>query len=204
MKLLLYIFPILLIASCGQTSNQNIVDSAEIKTNITAQTTDTVKTRNNPIQLDSLKSIEIFKDFALSYSPTREPNSGVAMLPEPSDSVLGAIKISKTTQPTEFEKYLILIFVKLYSAHMECCHQSYEIRRQPPGGLDKSKDPLVYEFNDLTKKYSNKKRIEFISSHIGYDYVMTHKHLLDFEPIKKHIKIIEQVQKNIEEGVYWK
>ena len=208
MKRILYIFTIYLIVSCGQTSNtkqeSTIVDSSESKSDSIVQTTETITTPEKLPEFGSLKSLEIFKDFALNYSPTRKPNSGVAVLPEPSDSVLGAIEILKTSQPKEFEKYLTLIFVKLYSAHLECCHQSYEIRRQPPDGLDKKKDPLVCEFNDLTGKFTDKKRIEFISSHIGYDYVMTHKYLLDFEPIKNHVDIIEQVQKNIEKGVYWK
>lgn len=207
MKRLLYIFPIL-VASCGEISNQDqqsaAVDSIETKTNLTVQAIDTIGTHEELIELDSLKSLEIFKDFSLAYTPTRKPNSGVAILPEPSDSILNAIKNLKISQPKEFEKYLTLIFVKLYSAHLECCHQSYEIRRQLGGGIDKEKDPLIYELNGLTKMYPEKKQIEFVPSHIVYDYIMTHKYLLDFEPIRKHVEIIEQVQKNIEEGVYWK
>lgn len=168
------------------------------------QSTDTTERIEKSPELDSLNGLELFKDFALDFSPTRKPNSGVAMLPETPDTVLRAIRIIKTSQPKEFEKYLTLIFVKLYSAHLECCHQSYEIRRQPTGGLDKEKDPLVYEFNELTKMFPKDKRIEMISSAIGYEYVKSHKYLLDFEPIERHIEIIEQVHKNIEEGVYWK
>ncbi len=205
MKRILYIFPILLVASCGQTSDSSqestIIDSLEIKT---TQTTNTIETLETSTEIDSLTSIEIFKAFAIDYSPTRKPNSGVAKLPEASDSVLSAIEIIKTSQPKEFEKYLTLIFVKLYSAHLECCHQSYEIRRQSPSGLDREKDPLICEFNDLTGQFADKKRIEFISSGIVYDYVNSHKYLLDFEPIKKHVEIIEQVHKNIEDGIYWK
>lgn len=208
MKRLLYIYPLILIASCGQTSNTNqestIGESAELKSNSTVQTTDTTETLEKSLERDSLKSLEIFKEFALNYNPTRKPNSGVAMLPEPTDPVLKAIETLKTSQPKEFEKYLSLIFVKLYSAHLECCHQSYEVRRQPPGGLDRDKDPLVYEFNDLTEQFADNKRVEFISSGIVYDYVKSHKYLLDFEPIKKHVEIIEQIHKNIEDGIYWK
>ena len=209
MKRLLYIFLILFIASCGKTSNTNqestSIDSSESKPkSAVIKSTDTLEAVEKMPELDALKSLEVFKEFALNYNPTRKPNSGVAKLPEPSDSVLRAIKILKTSSPKEFEKYLSLIFVKLYSAHLECCHQSYEIRQQPPVGLDKERDPLVCEFNDLTEKFNDNKRIEFISSGIAYDYVYTHKYLMDFEPIKKHIEIIEQVHKNVEDGTYWK
>ena len=208
MKRILYIFPILLIASCGQKSNTSqeaiTVHRPESKPKTILKNTDTVETAEKSSELNSEKSLDIFTEFALNYSPTRKPNSGVAMLPEPSDSALRAIEILKTSHPKELEKYLTLIFVKLYSAHLECCHQSYEIRRQPLGGLDRDKDPLVCEFNDLTKQFADKKRVEFISSSIAYDYVSSHIYLLDFKPIKKHIEVIEQVHKNIEDGVYWK
>lgn len=86
------------------------------------------KRRKVITDFESSRSLQIFRKFALNYSPTRKPNSGIAMLPETPDTVKRAIEILKTSQPKEFEKYLILIFVKLYSAHLECCHQSYEIR----------------------------------------------------------------------------
>ncbi len=207
MKGLFYIFLIILIASCGQSSNTNqettTVDSLELKSKSIVKYSDTKVTVEKSTELDSLKSLEIFKEFALNYEPTRKPNSGVAMLPKPSASILGAIETLKNSKPREFEKYLTLIFVKLYSAHLECCHQSYEIRRQPLGGLDREKDPLVFEFVTLSGKFADKKRIEFISSAVVYDYVNSNKFLLDFEPIKERIEIIEQVQKNIEDGIYW-
>jgi len=208
MKRLLCIVPILIIVSCGQKGSSSqkptIIDRLDIKNNDTIRTSEPAEALEKILVVDTLKNFEIFRDFAIDFSPTRNPNSGVAVLPAPSDMVLSAVETIKFSQSKEYEKYLVLIFVKLYSAHLECCHQSYEIRRQPSIGLDRKKDPLVYEFNDLTSQFSNKKRIEFISSSIAYDYVNSHNYLLDFEPIKKHIEIIEQVHKNIEDGVYWK
>lgn len=209
MKRLLFIFSILLIVSCGHKTSDSsqelaIPESLENKINQTDQIAGTLQALEQPNVLDSVKSIEVFKDFAMDYSPSRKPNVGAAKLPELSDSVLSAMAIIKTSRPEEFEKYLMLIFVKLYSAHLECCHQSYEIRRQPTGRLNRGKDPLVYEFNDITKKYKDNEQIEFMPSSIGYEYVMTHRYLLDFQSIKKHVEIIERVQKNIEDGVYWK
>jgi hypothetical protein len=150
---------------------------------------------------DSLKSIKIFQTFSENFLPTRKPNSRVAMLPEVPDTVLQALRVVKKSHPKEFEKYLTLIFIKLYSAHLECCHQSYEIRKLPlSGNLDKNRDPLIYEFNILANKYVEGKPIEFISSSIGYDYVKSNPHLLGFDLIKKQVEIIEQFHKNIEQG----
>ncbi len=200
---LLYLIPILLFA-CGKSNNQdekrltNTI-GAEVKMAISGS--DTLNIKKEEIEPDSLKSIQMFRVFSESYSPTRKPNSGVATLPETPDTVLQALEVMKKSEPKEFEKYLTLIFIKLYSAHLECCHQSYEIRKLPLGNLDKNREPLIYEFNILANKYIEGNPIEFISSSIGYDYVKSNPHLLGFEPIKKHIEIIEQVHKKIEQGM---
>lgn len=193
MKRHFYFFSILFLA-CGQTDNRNenhsYQDSIRADSEIAKQAPDTI---------DTNESLEIFRDFSLNYSP-----SGFSFLPEASDTVLKAMNRLKVEQPDEFEKYLSLIFVKLYSAHLTCCHQSYEVRKQPPSGLDKERDPFVYEFNQLAKTFPEGKRIEFISSHLGYDYVKANPHLLAFKPIKEQVEIIEQINQNIKKGVYWK
>lgn len=206
MKRLVYILPILLFA-CELPSNQVNANSSANEggqLRLLATTSDITEVKKDTVNSDSLKSLEILKTFAEAYSPTRQPNSWIEKLPEAPDSVLRAISIVKASQPKEFERYLTLIFVKLYSAHLECCHQSYEIRKQPSRGLDKKRDPLVYEFNTLAKMFPDGKPIELISSDIGYDYIKTHKYLLSFEPIGKQVTIIEQIQKNIKDGIYWK
>ncbi|MFA7380517.1 MAG: hypothetical protein WC150_08660 [Bacteroidia bacterium] len=178
------------------------IDSTVISPASTSHHSDTTNIRSKQSELDSLRSTQIFIDFATNYNPSGTPNSGVATLPETPDSIYQALRFVKRTQPKVFEKYLTLIFVKLYSAHLECCHQSYEVRRKS-STINKEHEPLVYEFNTLTKTFPVGKPIEFISSAIGYDYVSSNPHLLDFKPIKKQMKIIEQIHKNINEGVYW-
>jgi hypothetical protein len=206
MKRLIYIF-LILFCACGMTSEQDhqksSIDTNEMKVKVSAQADDAMKISEEVAESESLKSLETFKEFAQNYSPSRKPNSGVAMLPETPDSVLSAIRVVRDSQPKEFEKYITLIFVKLYSAHLECCHQSYEVRKEPQSGLDQEKDPLVYEFNNFTKKYPAGMRIEFISSSLVYDYLISHRYLLELESINKHFEIIEQVNKNIEAGAYW-
>jgi len=203
MKLLYYILLILLFA-CGKLNNQDekrLTNTIEAEVKMAISGSDTLNTKKEVIEPDSLKSIKIFRTFSENFSPTRKPNSGVATLPETSDTVLQALEVMKKSEPKEFEKYLTLIFIKLYSAHLECCHQSYEIRKLPlSGNLDKNRDPLIYEFNILANKYVEGKPIEFISSSFGYDYVKSNLHLLGFDLIKKQVEIIEQFHKNIEQG----
>ena len=208
MKPIIYIL-LLILFGCGQTSNLDktnpLVDSISSEIKLPISSSDSIIVRNETIDLDSAQSLEILKRFAINYSPSNQPNSGVAILPESSDSVLKAINIVKNSNPKEFEKYLSLIFVKLYSAHLGCCHQSYEVRLQPARGLiDKDRDPLVYQFNILAKNYPKDKPIAFISSSIGYAYVKSNPYLLEFEPINIHMEKIEQIHKNVEDGIYWK
>ena len=66
---MLYILPLLLIA-CGESNNQDkdnsTVDSSEFITKMTKQSTDSINLIDKEIDLDSLRSLEIFKDFAIN------------------------------------------------------------------------------------------------------------------------------------------
>tara|TARA_B100000809_G_scaffold265497_1_gene324510 strand:- start:50 stop:559 length:510 start_codon:yes stop_codon:yes gene_type:complete len=146
------------------------------------------------------KNIEIVKEFSESYSPTSKPNHGIAQLDSIPNHVIQAFRNIENKK--EEEKYLVLIFIKLYSAHLQCCHQSYDTRGSHPT-IDKEKDPLVYEFNLLTKYYKFDKPIEFISSSLAYDWIQDNPHLLEYNKIKEQVVIIEQILKNVEKGVYW-
>ena len=203
MKRLLYIVPIALLA-CEQPDHQDVAyaktDSTEVVADMAAPIASTLEMKVKVTNNDSFNSLAIFKDFSENYSPA--PILGVAKLPDLPNDVLSAMRVVKSSQPEEFEKYLTLIFVKLYSAHLECCHQSYELRKQNPRGIDPDRDPLVYEFNTLSNYFPTDKPVEFIPSSIGFDYVESHPYLLEFEPIKKHIELINGVHKNMESGTY--
>ena len=149
------------------------------------------------------KNLEIVKEYAESYSPTSKPNRGIAWLKNVPENVVTAFLNLKTNNKKEHEKYLTLIFIKLYSAHLQCCHQSYEIRSSLPK-IDKDQDPLIYEFNLFTNYFQSDKSIEFISSDIAYKWTQENSHLLEYDKIKEQVKIIEKIQENIEKGVYWK
>ena len=204
MKALLYSFSILVVGCMPSGENERQRSAFEHTDTLERSpelVVDTAVIDEAQPELDSLESLEIFKIFALDYFPKHELG---AKLPETPNTVLQAIDVVKVSHPKEYEKYLVLIFMKLYGAHMECCHQSYEVRKQTLGGLDRKKDPLVYEFNGLTKYFPEEKPIELFSSHLAHEYVLANKHLLNFPPIKEQFEAIEQVHKNIDEGVYWK
>jgi hypothetical protein len=69
----------------------------------------------------------IAKEFAKTYSPNNKPNQGPALLKSVPDSVVHAFEVLRATNEKDCEKYLTLIFLRLYRAHLECCNQSYEV-----------------------------------------------------------------------------
>lgn len=201
-SILLFLF----ILSCGQTKTSDKNKSGSNSPNDSvkrAQVNKIDHSGKKTISIDSSNAKTIIKKFAENYTPIRKPDTtAIRRLPEPSDTVLAAFKHLEHYDKKAYEKYLTLIFVKLYSAHLECCNQSYELRKQPPSeGIEASRDPVLYKFNKLTNKYDENSRIEFIPSFIGYDWVQSNPYLLDYEKIKKHVRIIEREQKEIKENL---
>jgi hypothetical protein len=182
-------------------ASQNYIGYFNSRTNICNISIDN---DSKPINDTSRTALEIAREYADSYSPTRESNKGIAELPDFSDSVKKAFQSLEKTSFKDFERNIVLIFIKIYSAHLECCHQSYDLRITEQYELYFKNEPLLEELNKLTKKYKEGVFEEFIPSNIGYDYVKSHRYLLKDEQIKEHYDRIEVVLKNIEDGVYWK
>ena len=87
---------------------------------------------------------------------------------------------------------------------MQCCHQSYELRVKPfVLGIDSIADPLVFEFNLITKQFDNNKRIEMITSGLAHSWVESNKRLLKYDLIKKEYKTIKEIEENITKRKYW-
>ncbi|MBP6391818.1 MAG: hypothetical protein KA175_14380 [Flavobacteriales bacterium] len=100
------------------------------------------------------------------------------------------------------EKLLTLLFLKVYRAHLECCHQSYDLRTSPIGS-DRNKDPLVFQFVELLKYQQGDVRLDFISSEIAFNHVAANKTLLNDPRVRQEHDAILTIRKNIDEGIYW-
>jgi hypothetical protein len=149
-------------------------------------------------------NLNALKQFAESYKPYTDSKQIAANLPNVPDKIKSSFPSLRKTNKKELEQYLTLIFLKLYRSHLECCHQSYEIRNSITNyKIDSLKDPLIYEYNLTTKNYKPNALIEFISSDIGYTWTKKNPSLLKYYPIKKEYDIIEQIEKNIDNGIFW-
>lgn len=178
------IFPILSLAvliSCGQRSK--VVPT----------------TTSQALKIDSIvkTSLEIVKVFAESYSPKGMKGNTIPMIEDATpDEIITAVNNLKNMQ--SHEKYLTLIFLKLYRSHLECCNQSYEVRGYMADdySIDSARSPLLYEFNRLTKLF-NPRHAEFIPSHLAIKQLQSNPQLLEYEPINIEFKKIQEIEKNI-------
>jgi hypothetical protein len=150
------------------------------------------------------KNLSIAKQFVEEFLPDTTTENGfnkMCHFPDSIVSVFKAIRLDKQN----CEKYLTLLFLKIYRGHLLCCHQSYDIRCNSDCiGIDKIRDPLLYEYNLITYRFNVFKRYEFISSGFVVDWVNKQNYLLNYEPIKLELSKIHTIEKNIENGVYWK
>jgi len=143
------------------------------------------------------------KQYAENYKPISDSNHLIANLPVVPENITSSFPTLRQTNKKELEQYLTLIFLKLYRSHLECCHQGYEIRISKTQKIDSIADPLIYEYNLITKDYKPYTIIEFVSSSIGYDWTKKNPTLLIYNAIKKEYDIIKQIENNIENGIYW-
>jgi hypothetical protein len=147
-------------------------------------------------------NLKIAKEFAESYLPDSIPKNGVDELKDVPDSVVYAFRNLNDKEAKE--KYLALVYLKLYRAHMQCCHQSYELRTKFSNKIDSTSDPLLFEYNLVTKQYNNRKPIEFVPSSIAKVWVDSNQYLLNYNKIKMEYNKIEKVQDFILKHLYWK
>ena len=183
---LISLWTILIAASCAsETSTKKTISSYEKKA-------DTVVNKFEILSNDSLLSLlNRVKIFAENFTP--KSNSG-ASLSEAPDSIAYSFKQLRIHGNNEYIKYLVLILVKVYRTHLKCCHQGYELRKNAYYmGIDSIADPLLYEFNLISKTYDRAKPIEFVHSGIGQTWLDENKYLLEYDTLKREDKEIEKI-----------
>lgn len=136
------------------------------------------------------------------YNPSSSDSQRIANLKNVPDSVISAFKHLRTSHQQAQEKYLVLIFLKLYKSHLECCNQSYDLRNKFSNSIDTLTDPLLYEYILSTKQKDLSKHIEFISSGIAHTWVEQNKGLLSYDKIAIEFQRIEKEHIRISKGVF--
>lgn len=187
---------LLIISACRQNTSEN-------KNSISSHVASAAKEIASHDSIYHQNNLKIVRKFAEEFLPDTTIQNGMNKMNSFPDSIIKAFKELRTDRENQ-EMYLTLIYLKIYRGHLQCCHQSYELRANPnPLGIDSITDPLLFEYNLITKQFDNDKPIELISSDIAYSWVDKNKRLLSFEHIKKEYTIIQTIRVNIEKGLYW-
>ncbi len=143
--------------------------------------------------------LKIAQQFSETFVMDTILNNAMKQIHNFPDSIITAFKAIRFNKE-EQEKYLTLLYLKIYTGHLICCHQSYELRKNPNAiGIDSLADPLLYEYNLITHQFNQNKRIEFVSSALAYSWIEKNNYLLSYEPIKKEYNKLKRIEKGIEE-----
>ena len=153
-------------------------------------------------------NLKIARQFAEDFIPDTTMKDGFKKMNNFPDSVVKAFKAIRSDRPNQ-EKYLTLLYLKILRGHLQCCHQTYELRKTSKTmwntkGIDSVADPLLYEYNFTIKMFDNNRRYEFIASSLAETWLEKNKQLLKYDKIKAEYKIIRTIETNIEKGIYLK
>ena len=158
---------------------------SEVKTQLKSQT------RNSENEIS---------EFALNFSP-----KGASALDSIPENIIKAFRELRNIDKKTHEKYVTLIFTKLYAEHLQCCHQSYIIEKFPvdKSEYDFNKLTMVNEFAFMSNYLDNEKLPEIWTSGIVEKWLTENQKLLEYEPIGKYNQQIKTISKKIANGDYW-
>ena len=160
---------------------------------------------SKPIDKPERSSIEkysdndsIVKTFVENFQPDSTLNGFHKMHNFTGQFVYSLKQLRKEKSPNS-EKYLTLLYLKIYRGHLKCCHQSYELRKLIPQkiAIDSISDPVLFEYNLITKQINNSKNQEFISSGIAESWLQKNNKLLIYSEISKEISLIKKISSEI-------
>ncbi len=124
----------------------------------------------------------LLKSFATSYEPKSGKEGVIPFAPQLNSDIKMEISRFAKSGTRKHEKFVVLIFLKLYRFHLENFNQSYELGRE---------NELTKEFYRLIGR-SDYERAELMSSYLAYKYAVSNPGLLEYSEIKREIDRIEK------------
>lgn len=138
----------------------------------------------------------VLKKYAINYTPKNEINQPPDTLPIPSKEVRGSIILLDSKNKNFVKLYTCLIILKIYYAHLQCCNQSYELRKYPKN--DTTNNIILYYCLKNTGFYDYNENPEFIPSSFVYDRIKEKKLFSGSKIITKEVKFIDELLSEIE------
>ncbi|UII76328.1 hypothetical protein LV716_00615 [Flagellimonas sp. HMM57] len=122
-------------------------------------------------------------EFAINFSP----NGPAALDSIPFDIVKG-FKELRTIDKKVYEKYLTLIFTKIYAEHLTCCNQTYIIAEF--ANFDFSIPSMINELNFMTGYLDKDNLPEIWTSGIIQNWLNENPKYFEMDEFKKPIEKI--------------
>jgi hypothetical protein len=156
----------------------------------------------NSGKLKLIKSVDHQLDLARNYALTFNPADDENPLHDVPYRVITAFRGMRVGNPDMCEKYLTLIFIKIYKAHLQCCDEALELRNYPGStqSIERMKDPLMYEFNLITNLVSSDAQLDFIPSSLGYNWANDKRALRNDPEIEAEMLLVRQELDRIEKS----
>lgn len=133
------------------------------------------------------EDVEILKRLAEMYEPKSTNQQVIPSPPRLNEKTSLALKSLAADQSRLHEKYIVLIFIRLYRFHLEHFQQSYDLREDP-------ENALTQEFHRLL----GSPRYEVLLSQIAEDWVKKTPELLKYSPVKKEMVRIQKAHSKID------
>ena len=132
------------------------------------------------------EDVEILRRFAEMYEPKSTNQQVIPSPPVLKEKTLHALNALVADKERIHEKYIVLIFIRLYRFHLEHFNQSYDLAEDP-------ENALTQEFRRLL----GSPRHEVLLSQVAEDWVKRTPELLKYSPIKKEMVRIEKAHRRI-------
>ena len=184
-----FFLPILfLLFNCNQ-KQEKIENEIHSESKLKTQSESESETRNYK---------KYVSEFAINFSP-----KGASALDSIPENIIKEFRELRTIDKNAHEKYVTLIFTKLYAQHLQCCLQGYIIASRFKNDFDKDKLSMVNEFAFISNYVNYENLPESWSTGIIEKWLNENPRFLEFEPIRKHKQMIDSISKKIANGDYW-
>jgi hypothetical protein len=149
----------------------------------------------------SINPWEVFGQYAINYTPIQTGSTANIDLPKLNDTLKFAIDSLFIVDTSNLKLWTVLILIKQYSHHLDCCNQGYDIRNgyDKNGNLDKENNPVIYTFLRLTNQLEKGSiRNEFLNSFFIYRYLLEHRELIKNKLILPYFTKVDKIEKDAE------
>jgi hypothetical protein len=132
---------------------------------------------------------------AYQFHPRPPEGSSIPGLPVGDPAWDGFVERAMAEDPTACTEPLLLVLMRLYVAHLQCCNQSYDINSAG------ARSSILNAFMRCTDPPRDGERVEFYSSAAPYEYYLQHKKRFRSKSVRAEASKIRKELRRIRRGI---